>query len=616
MHGNRLSFETWAVLALPLLSFLGCDAVRTGGFSGEIPGPIRVNIPQTPELVDQVNQRPSDPSFASALQRQRATRQWAIFDSPSPWINAVREGGMPTHADLPVWQWLAHALDWTTPNQETYWARRFNGAGLLADDYYIYSAYDATAVVTTASLFLGSQYGGGGLLEADVGNLLLIADREMDIQPVGPAGPTLHVAGGFHRFKRLCTPDGQQTFTEVALDGPIDLVQIGSVDSLEAAMDGAEYLGATCGMAPGFVVDMGAVAAPIPGQPMSTPNAYSPPLGVRALAWSPSSNGIFLVAKREGIFTASFAQINHLSLADSATTLVTSGDLTPPLTVATSGASLLYWVMQGGSASYIQQSLNNAALPLQTPLPSQNNYRSEPPETALSPDGILLSMPSMSTEGALFVDLRTLRTSSVAFPTPYNDWPRYRAIPRAWSPAGDAVLMEMDPDEYNGQNQFIIAPLIFTDGLPTSFGPITPLTFPSFLRTNVLLDNTQYRSASLRYFWSASGPQVLIQDGLGTRSYNIITQQSLVLVGPDQVAPPTASIDVAVATDQAFAWATRCFGIGEIHCQDQVRRLSLTTGVIDTVATADQPWMFAVSPDGKKIAFADKANLYVKALAP
>jgi len=272
--------------------------------------------------------------------------------------------------------------------------------------------------------------------------------------------------------------------------------------------------------------------------------------------------------------------------------------------------------MQERSAIYIRQSLGNALLPLQFPLPDQNNYRSDPPQTVLSPDGSILAMPSMSTEGALFVDLRTLRTSSVTFPAPYNGWPRYRAIPRAWAPTGDAVLMEMDPDEYNGQNQFIIAPLIFTDGLPTSFGPITPLTFPAFLQTNVLLDNTQYRSASLRYFWSASGPQVLVQDALGTRSYNVITQQSLVLVSPEQVAPPSAAIDVSVATDQAFAWATRCFGIGEIHCQDQVRRLSLATGAIDTVATADQPWIFAVSPDGKKIAFADKANLYVKTMAP
>jgi hypothetical protein len=47
-----------------------------------------------------------------------------------------------------------------------------------------------------------------------------------------------------------------------------------------------------------------------------------------------------------------------------------------------------------------------------------------------------------------------------------------------------------------------------------------------------------------------------------------------------------------------------------------MRRLSLATGVIDVVATADQPWMFAVSPDGKQIAFADHANIYIKALAP
>lgn len=615
MHAKRLWLEFWTVLALPVLLSLGCDAVRSGDFSGEIPGAIRVNIPQTPELEDQVNRGTAEPHVASSMQRLRATRQWAIFDSWSSTVD-VPEAGLPSHFELPIWQRLAHALDRTTPNQETFWARRFNGTGLLADDYYIYSAYDATAVVTTASLFLGPQYGGGGLVEADVDNLLLVADREMDVQPVGPTGPTLRVSGGFHRFKRSCTPDGQQTFTEMALNDPIDLVQIGTADSLEAAMDAGEYLGATCGMPVGFVVDLGAVAAPIPSQQASVSNAYSPPLGVRALVWSPTSDGLFLLAQRETFNTASYAQINHLTLGESATTLITSGDITPPVTVAAGGASLLYWVMQERTAVYIRQSLSSGVLPLQAPLPAQYNYRSDPPNTILSPDGNILAMPSMSSEGTSFVDLRTMRSSNAILPSPYTDWPRYRAIPRAWAPTGDAVLMEMDPDEDGGEDLFLVVPLVFTDGLPTSFGPISELASPAFLQTSQSLDNTQYRSASLRYFWSATGPQVLIQDALGTRSYNFLTQQSAVLVASDQVAPPTAAIDVSVATDQVFAWATRCFGIGEIHCQDQVRRLSLATGIIDVVATADQPWMFAVSPDGKHIAFADNANIYIKALTP
>jgi hypothetical protein len=616
MHAKRLCLEFWTAVALPLLPALGCDAVRTGNFSGEIPGAIRVNIPQTAELVAQVNQGTAEPYFASSLQRLRATRQWASFDSSSSAADAVSEAGLPSHVDLPVWQRLAHALDWTTPNHEDFWARRFNGAGLLADDHYIYSAYDATAVVTTASLFLGPRYGGGGLVDVDVDNLLLVADREMDIQPVGPAGPTLRVAGGFHRFRRSCTPEGQQTFTEVALNAPIDLVQIGTADSLDAAMDAGEYLGATCGMAQGFLVDLGTVAAPIPGHPTSASNAHGPPLGVRALVWSPSSDGLFLVAQQEALRGASYAQIDHLTLGDSATTLITSGDITPPMTIATSGTSLLYWVVQERTAVYIRQSLSGAVLPLQAPLPDQNNYRSDPPNTALSPDGNILAMPSMSTEGASFVDLRTMRSSNATMPLPYSGWPRYRARPRAWAPTGDAVLMEMDSEDYGGENLFLVLPLIFTDGLPTSVGPISQLAFPAFLQTNQALDNTQYRSASLRYFWSATGPQVLFQDALGTRSYNFVTQQSALLVAPDQVAPPTAAIDVCVATDQVFAWATRCFGIGEIHCQDQMRRLSLATGAIDVVATADQPWMFAVSPDGKQIAFADHANIYIKALVP
>jgi len=71
------------------------------------------------------------------------------------------------------------------------------GSRLLAS--YV-PPYDATAVVTTVSLFVETLYRGAGLVAADVSNLLVVADGEMDIQPIGPSGPSLRVTGGFHRF--------------------------------------------------------------------------------------------------------------------------------------------------------------------------------------------------------------------------------------------------------------------------------------------------------------------------------------------------------------------------------------------------------------------------------
>ena len=135
------------------------------------------------------------------------------------------------------------------------------------------------------------------------------------------------------------------------------------------------------------------------------------------------------------------------------------------------------------------------------------------------------------------------------------------------------------------------------------------------MRTDSALDDTQYRSSSFRYFWSATGPQVLAQDAQGARVYNFVTQQTTLVVEANRVAPPTAAIDVAVTTDEVFAWSTQCQGIGEVNCTAELRRLSLATGIIDTVATAEQPWMFAVSPDGQRIAFAETVNLYLKTIA-
>ena len=590
--------------------------MRPGEFSGERPGPIQVNIPQTPELAEAAQQTNATLNSVSRIQRLRATRQWSV-DLQSLNGDAILDSGLSASVALPVWQQLADALNMTTPDKESNWRRRFNGTGPLADDSYLYSAYDATAVVTTVSLFVGTLYRGAGLVAADVSNLLVVADGEMDIQPIGPSGPSLRVTGGFHRFERTCTPDGQQAFVEVALDTPIDLVQIGWVDALAAAPDNVDYAVATCGIDVGSSVDLGAVAAPLPLIPKSNPIFYALPLSVRSLAWSPGSDGLFLLsdAEREGFSSPPYAQINHLVIGESATTLVTSGDLQPPVTVATSGTSLLYWVNQASAADYIRLSLNDKVLPLQAALPTLYGQPLDLPESIISPDGNLLAAAKGPFELSQFVDLRTMSLSSLALPEPYNE---NTMIPRAWAPTGDAILMEIpsnSPQSY-GEGTFIIVPLILTDGLPTDIGQIAQVKFPDSLPIRSALVNTQYRPTSLRYFWSATGPQVLIQDAEGARVCNFITQQCVLFVEADRVAPPTAAIDVAVATDQVFAWATQCFGIGEINCRDELRRLSLATGTIERLATADQPWMFAVAPNGKQIAFADTANIYIKTIAP
>jgi hypothetical protein len=103
---------------------------------------------------------------------------------------------------------------------------------------------------------------------------------------------------------------------------------------------------------------------------------------------------------------------------------------------------------------------------------------------------------------------------------------------------------------------------------------------------------------------------------VGVRVYDFVAGQTTVFVEPNREAPPGASLGVVVATEQAFAWAIECLGLGETFCTSELRRLSLATGAIDVVARADGPLLFAVSPDGTKIAFVHNDSVYLKTIQP
>ena len=171
--------------------------------------------------------------------------------------------------------------------------------------------------------------------------------------------------------------------------------------------------------------------------------------------------------------------------------------------------------------------------------------------------------------------------------------------PLAWEPGGKALLVSDSP-----------LSSISLEGETTRLPYAGPSAAISPYRFYTETPSTT------RYFWTATGPQALVQNQDGAYVYNISSQQTSQLVEPTRVAPPTASVNVVVATDQVFAWALQCFGIGERSCNAELRRLSLATGIRDVVASGDRALPFAVSPDGTKIAFADDQNIYVKSIQP
>jgi hypothetical protein len=206
-------------------------------------------------------------------------------------------------------------------------------------------------------------------------------------------------------------------------------------------------------------------------------------------------------------------------------------------------------------------------------------------------------------------------------PAPYLLVDGYSAIPRALAPDGTAVLVEIWHQDGSSDHLFATVPLYYTGAitttLPSSLGQVALL--PATAMPAVLTSGHASQSGTdtvVRYFWSALGPQVLIQDAEGARVYNLATQQTSLLVEPSRVATAPMGIDVVTATDQVFAWAVQCFGLAETSCRAELRRLSLATGAIDVVATNAKPWVFAVSPDGKQIAFADDITIYLKTISP
>jgi hypothetical protein len=234
----------------------------------------------------------------------------------------------------------------------------------------------------------------------------------------------------------------------------------------------------------------------------------------------------------------------------------------------------------------------------------------------------LVSGDTLTAPGPTFVDLRT-DASSMPWPPapPGSPQPTVVAVPRAWSPDGTKLLLGLWQDYATRDLQgYAIVPLPYPGLLPSILGTIQQLPSDGLPAALVVHpEGLPYgpSPASVRPFWPpASGPQALIQDADGTGVYDFTKQQQIPLVEASRVAVASAPIDVAAQTGQAFAWAVQCFGLAETVCRAELRRLSLATGAIDVVATADQPRVFAVSPDGKHIAFADDTNLYVKDLTP
>jgi hypothetical protein len=408
--------------------------------------------------------------------------------------------------------------------------------------------------------------------------VVLGGSGSMRLAPVGPAGGSVYLTPGAHVLQRWCTPAQPNNFAEIA---PVNLLinqgaPAGTMQDLDPFL-------ATCGLAYAPALDLGTKVAALPrgGEVESLP--------VTDLAWAPTSDAVVLLAG--SIFRHDVEVMKYVSGASSLVEIA-KGDYCLPLEVGAGGRVLVNEVTWPGELRSDASNVSVQRLSLQGPgsaaaiLPVGSIWPvGSKPLDFLTPDGTTLAFGRTNAR----IDIVDL-ASNRAVPTSFGN-----GFPLAWDPSGQKLLVSSGTQ-------------VWWMGLDGSQGPA--ISFPvdrRFLPRNGGQD---------RVFWGASGPKLLRQDGNGTQSVDVQTGSSLRFVEPDWVAAPGATLGFAAATEQVFAWAVQCLGLGETACTSELRRLTIATGTVDVVARADGSLIFAVSPDGRQLALVHDDGLYLKQLVP
>jgi hypothetical protein len=419
--------------------------------------------------------------------------------------------------------------------------------------------------------------------------LFVVSSQDISVQPVGASGPQVSLKSGFQILHRTCSADEPVGFEQV----PLDTVVTYDASAAAAVRAGRDPYVEACGI-PVSAADVGNVAAALPADLYGVYGGWGTP--ITELAWAPSSDAVYMLA---GTLEQQSVELLRVKVGESGATQMMFGGLYGPLEVATGGTSLLFNQANVESTSISStwriraalldgQVLSQARIPNLFP-PQPGSWNSDERLDLLSPDGTTLAIENGDQTRGPRVQLIDVGKATVSVEDLASGYPL------AWDPSGKSLLI----------------------GTPS--GTFATLALDGTL--NPIGDNQQMSNLPLdtpvaQYFWTASGPQALGQGAHGVIVYNIVAQASTQLVEANRVAPPSTPLGVVVATEQVFAWAAQCFGIGGTSCNAELRRLSIATGKIDVVAHASSALPFAVSPNGTTIAFADRTNIYLKSIQP
>lgn len=416
--------------------------------------------------------------------------------------------------------------------------------------------------------------------------------RDDSVQPVGPWGPTLWFPAGYHVLRRSCSADDPNQFAEVSLSTELNY----DANAAASLALGRDPFLERCGITIPVQAEFGDKVAMVP---LSTTEHREP---IADMVWAPDSRTVYLVGGDPSKPVANTA-IWSLDTTSLEISQLLAGNFYAPLQVAARGSSLLinHIVFAQGSTGYAGQPVayeidrqplvGPSLLPTRVFAGSASNLGWTAWWT-MSPDGrtVASSDDRYLPTSVVLMDLVSGSIRTIAVPGFY---------PLAWNPTGESLLVA----DSKGSSPMILS----LDGTLTALpaGPGIPkLGFSPG-------DSVQHLP-----FWSSSGPRFALQDWVGTRVYDYAKQVWFSLVEANRVARPGASLKAVAGTDQVFAWAIQCWGLGETSCVSELRRLTVATGKVDVVARANDALQFAVSPDGTRIVFAQGADLYLKAIAP
>jgi hypothetical protein len=441
--------------------------------------------------------------------------------------------------------------------------------------------------------------GGPDLVAAGINHLLVASDREATVQPVGPSGPTVPVAPGFQMFHRSCTADAANVFEPEPLDTTIEM---SPVPATLARLGSEQAYLASCGLTL-TSLDLGQPTT-MPGTDPDTADRLS-----WSLAWGPNADIVYYVADN---VDHTWASIGRFTPALGTFSTLATGHYEGPVQVAANGTALIFNELIDQNdyhQSPVRVAFRLSLQPGSGPVAGQltpHAYVTTP--AVLSPDGTMLATRMNDAVGTTtLIDMATGAERPLAS----------GGEPAAFAPDGKALFTlggwvnSPTPWRVPAAGQ-----LVPTDG---SLVPTTVEGLQSGLSWTVDDPCSAWASNGSRmstYRWSSSGLWILVQDCQGTRAQNLVTAQVVQIVEANRRVEAQTQLEMVVATDQLFAWARQCFGLGETACNLELRRVSLTTGKRDVVATANEILPFAVSLDGQKLAIAKGASVYLKALAP